>query len=291
MTRTMTQPEMAAFDARELALCQEMWKIEDRLPAEWNLIHQHAGDKLVSNGYGRPKTWGMSDQEARSRVAGDLLARIEDIEDSIEQRRLAIAVMEEEFARQGRWTRYFPCLNRDGHIHASLRGCPTVRFDTAMGWATQMSGLTADEAIHGIEGQFEGLGETLCSVCFPEAPAQWCRTRSEVTKEERAAAKAAKDEARFVKRLRDGERFKVDGWWIETVAGCLQLLRDEVEMRDYYGHGVHPSHEAKKAGAEEAKRVLLAREAARPGTGATQEKIDDVIAKAVIRNRKDGARI
>lgn len=308
----MTRRQLVEFDTRELAAYKELWQIEATLPSVNSLVHRHAGDQQVSNGYGRPKSWKMSDAEARghlehlassynypqdpssSLTPADVLARIEQVELDIAERRQVIAGMERLYA-QDPWTRYFPCLNRDGHIHSSLRGCPTVRWDTDMGWAVEMSGLSADQAIHGVEGQFEGLGETLCSVCFPDAPAEWCRTRSEVTRAEREAAKAACQEAKYAKQLRpEGEMFREEGGHgplVTTVARCLALLREEVELRDYYGRGEHPSHFRSVTDAERARQVLLAREERQPGTGATQAAIDKVIASAVKKNIKEGARL
>jgi hypothetical protein len=78
---------------------------------------------------------------------------------------------------------------------------------------------------------------------------------------------------------------------ITTVAAAKDALRKEVEFRDYYGHGVHCDHEPWAAAAVLATEVLLAREARKPGTGATQAEIDRIIASAVKRNIKDGARL
>jgi hypothetical protein len=81
------------------------------------------------------------------------------------------------------------------------------------------------------------------------------------------------------------------GDWITTVAGCKQVLRDEVEYRDYFGRGPHPWRAGYARGAEMARKVLLAREAAKPGTGATEAEISRIIENAIKKNRKDGARI
>jgi hypothetical protein len=101
---------------------------------------------------------------------------------------------------------------------------------------------------------------------------------------------------RYAKRLRDDEVFRIDrderfGDWVTTVAACKEVLRHEVELRDYFGHGEHGWHAGYVVGAEQAKRVLLAREARQPGTGATQVEIDKIIENAIRRNRKQGARI
>lgn len=68
------------------------------------------------------------------------------------------------------------------------------------------------------------------------------------------------------------------------MARCKELLREEVEMRDYYGRGEHPSHPALVTAAGTAKEILL-------GRGVAQAEIDRIIDNAVKRNRRDGARI
>jgi hypothetical protein len=71
---------------------------------------------------------------------------------------------------------------------------------------------------------------------------------------------------------------------VTTVAGCKELLRKEVEYRDFYGKGEHPDHAESVTAAANAARVLL-------GRGVPQAEIDRIIENAVKRNRKDGARI
>jgi hypothetical protein len=64
------------------------------------------------------------------------------------------------------------------------------------------------------------------------------------------------------------------------------------EFRHYSGINKHHCwYEPTLAAAEEAKRVLLAREAAKPGTGATQAEIDLIMKRAEQKARKEaGAR-
>ena len=135
------------------------------------------------------------------------------------------------------------------------------------------------------------LGPTLCSVCFPAAPVELRRKRSDVEREAREAEKAAKAEAKFIKNLRPEEQFRVDGERITTVVGCEDVIRKEVLFRDYYGRGEHSSHAAYVIGADKAAAVLRAREARQAGTGAGTADIGRIIESAVKRNRKEGARI
>jgi hypothetical protein len=184
-----------------------------------------------------------------------------------------------------------------------------------------MSGLTPGQAIHGVEGQFEGLGETLCSVCFPDAPAEWCRTRSEVTRAEREAAKAAmnaeRDAARAVKNLTEAEtaQFTMMDRYDrpKTVAAAKALVRQPHETRvelewnrsaEAKARWVSPDSglgeerysqfianlESRLAeetlAAELADEILFAREAATPGTGWTRDDSDKAAAATVKRTRQ-----
>jgi hypothetical protein len=172
------------------------------------------------------------------------------------------------------WTRYYPCLNADGHIHRSLSGCPTVHWDTRMGWAPKLSGHTVAEAV-------AELGETLCSVCFPDAPVEWRQSRSDLNRDARAAAAAEREAARLIKNLRSAEMFR-DAWGnrVETVFGCEKALRDEVSFRGWGGHDAHTWHPASVEAAKRAAEVLI-------GRGRTQDEIDTIVARAVSKNEKE----
>lgn len=180
-----------AHDEAEAALYAELERAQRRLASETDRAHRAVGDKHEYRG--RRQVWKMRDTDAVARVRELAAAHPEQhpYEGSINHRHpvlvardltaaqakvdelhAAIDAMEEIYL-QAPWQRYFPCLNADGHIHASLRGCPTVRFDTAMGWTPGLSGHTVKEAV-------AELGPTLCSVCFPSAPVEWCRSKSEL---------------------------------------------------------------------------------------------------------------
>lgn len=282
----------AEHDAKQFELVTEYGKTDQKLTAVRERMHGMAGD--AKRGYGRARSWGMTYAQVTaklSQMARDGDAMIMSYGTRPSQALAGEAALVRELARidgeidametvwqQHRWTRYFPCLNADGHIHSSLRGCPTVRHDTSMGWATDLSGKDVAEAI-------AQLGPTLCSVCFPDAPAEHCRSRQDITRAERDARKAEREAAKWVKNLRPEEQFR-DGKddRVTTVADCKRVLRDEVELRDYYGRGEHPWHRASVTAAARAAEVLLAR-------GATQAEIDKIIANAVTRNRRLGARI
>ena len=305
----MTRQQMAEFDAAEFRLMQDLSQAEaerDRLVAA---AHRQAGDTRSYSGWGRNRvvSWQLTDEEAIAAAGAAEL--VSNARYRITSFREHISAMEAMY-QEGPWARYFPCLNADGHIHASLRGCPTVRFDTSMGWATEYSGLTADQAIHGIPGEFEGLGETLCSVCFPGAPAEWCRTRSEVTRAERELAaaekKAARDAERAAKNL--AKTFTThDGDRITTVAAAKALVRKPAETQvelewnrtleaskrwqdqdSYAAFIARMEHrlEAERKDAGEIGLILAAREAIVPGHGWSREDQDKAFDKTLKRTRK-----
>jgi hypothetical protein len=187
-----------------------------------------------------------------------------------------------------RWNRYFLVTSSDGHVHRGMN-CATCFATTEYGWLPELADCDEDAMI-------AEFGEKACTVCFPDAPANPAfhapGSRDREAIEARAAEKAQREAAKFAKRLREDEQFRDhQNDRVETVARCKEILRNEVELRDYYGQGEHPWHEASITAAGQAKIVLLAREAAAPGTGASQEEIDKIIANAVKGNRKNGARI
>lgn len=294
----MSRTDPVAHDTEQAAAEEAHARAWDILHAHQDKMHAVAGDRRRMNG--RACEWTMSITAVREVLvarSGDSNIRLAMAaagalaEEEKHTAEIAGALAEvthlEAIYRDAPWSRYFRCLNPDGHIHSSARGCSTVRPTTPMAWEVHLSGRPAEDAI-------ADLGPTLCSVCFPDAPAEHCRKRSDIEREARDAARAAREEAKFIKRLRPDEVFRTGGRFserIETVAACKEVLRREVEFRDYYGRGEHPEHRSYIEGAAKAAAVLLAREAAQAGTGATQEQISKIIASAVKRNIKDGARL
>jgi hypothetical protein len=313
----MTQAiDPVQFDTELFALYQEHARTERQLQTLFNFkVHPMAGDRQESLGWGKGRRWLTSDEDALSLVRhladeedvyvrqlgmrpSEIIANHDAITASMETLWNSI-VDAEQVWQEHRWTRWFPCLNADGHVHSTLRGCPTIdrgQYATQMGWATELSGTPLETAI---QMPPVGLGPRLCSVCFPDAPVEHCRSLRDITRAEREAEKTARAEAKFIKNLRpeemvnpDGSRLvNYSGSRITTVAGLKTALRDEVEYRDYYGHGEHTFHADSVKAAENAKRVLLGRGATQAEIDAIQAEIDTIIENAVKRNRKDGARI
>jgi hypothetical protein len=294
------------FDTELFKWYQEHANLDHQLESLFNFkIHPLAGDKEKSLGWGRGRSWGLDDEDAlaivrrradeddvRSPQLGvrpsEAIARHDQVT-ALMQTIWGAIVDAEQVWQEHRWTRWFPCLNSDGHVHHTMRGCPTIRWETQMGWATELSGTPLEVAI---QMPPVGLGPRLCSVCFPQAPVEHCRSLLDITKADREAAKAARQEAKYVKQLRPAEMTNPDGaplkdgsgWRIETVAACEKALRDEVERRNCFGRG--PSHDYADylRAAELVTRILL-------GRGYEQASIDKIVDNAVKRNRRAGARI
>jgi hypothetical protein len=293
------RPDPREHDERTMELYIKLERAEYALSSHKDTIRRMAGGKI--HYHGRRETWSISQAEAEFIVrdmAGDedpymptwgmrpseAVARLDKLIDAAQLIAGEIETLETIYSHY-RWTRWFPCLNSGGHIHATLRGCSTVRWDTAMGWTPQLSGKSIEEAV-------AELGPALCSVCFPDAPVEHrSMTLGEVEKArtagERQAAKDEREAKRAAKNLRPEEQFRDTWGWVTTVAGAIKVLRDEREYHYYFGRGPHPSHEVTALAAENAKRVLLAREAEHPGWGLDQAGIDQVVARADKKNRKE----
>lgn len=268
----MTEINPREHDEAEEALYFELAKAERQVRIELDRAHEAAGDNRDYRKRNRP--WGMKYVEALAKTTPLARARHEQASEVVYRLQQQIAEMEAIYRQHG-WQRFFPCGNRDGHIHSSLRGCSSVYATTVMYWRPGLSGKTIAEAV-------ADLGEALCTFCFPGAPSDWKaktlgQVKDERTAGERAAAKAAKEAAWLVKNLRKDEQFRNHmGDRVTTVAACKQALRDEVDLGNYGGRGPHPWHHQAVEAAEQATKVLLAR-------GVTQDEIDKIIANAQIK--------
>jgi hypothetical protein len=285
MTAIATTP--AEIDIEMSRICGEVVKAERAISWALNALHTAAGDTRSAR-----SLWKMTDDEARASASGFTKLINGEISARFDHALLVgqVQALNAIWNREG-WTRYYFCTNTNGHIHTSERGCPTVHPTTQMAFRPEFSGLTPAEVV-------EQVGPALCSVCYPDAPVE--HTSSNLTAIERAARRPELDARkaeiaaqRAIKRLTD-EQVKqigrIDGSWIETVHGCVEVLRSEVEFRDYYGRGEHPSHAEYVRGAALVKTVLAEREAASAGYGKTAADIETIIERAIKRNIKDGAR-
>jgi hypothetical protein len=307
MDATMTV-DPKAHDEATAALYEKLNAAQHRLASVAEQIHRAAGDK--KDNWARRPRWTMSFTDALARVQAkanahpldeaigtydhpvNVVRRHQAAVAEIKEIAEAIELMNDIYAEHG-WQRFFPCNNSNGHIHADLF-CHTLnkgQHMTDMGWRPDLSGHTVDEAI--VE-----LGTWLCSVCFPDAPAEHCQTRSEATRAEREAKKAAAAEAKYDTNLRPDEVFEDGrvgrsgrGDKVTTVHGAKVVLREVSEFRHYSGINQHHTwYLPTLAAAEKAKAVLLDRESAKPGTGATQEEIDTIMRRAEQRARQEANR-
>jgi hypothetical protein len=304
MTQTMGPAE---FDAAELGLMQELAKCEAELDQVIAAAHRQAGDTRSYSGWGRNRvvSWQLTDDEAIQRSGA--AERVANASYRISSFRTHIDDMEAVY-RAAPWTRWYPCLNADGHIHSDDRACPTLHRNsqqTLMGWETRLSGQPVEVVI-------ADLGPRLCSVCFPGAPAEHCQSLSDITRADRDAARAAKNAARdaalAVKNL-TGPFITHDGDRITTVAALKAVVRKPAETVveiEYYKTSEDASEaykdmperlaeyiaraearlEGEKADMNRACEILAAREAAAPGSGWSQADIDKAVAAAVKRTRK-----
>jgi hypothetical protein len=109
-------------------------------------------------GYGRLST-------SRSSSVGQARKTLADIETIGAQ----LAEVIQESSQLGKlytgWSRFFVVTSSNGHIHSSMH-CQTCRPTTTFGWLPSLSDKSEAEAIE----HFGPAAESLCSVCFPDAP-------------------------------------------------------------------------------------------------------------------------
>jgi hypothetical protein len=320
----MTQAQSPAeFDAHELVLMNDLAGAERTLGAVLGHVHRMAGDTKARPGRGSVPYWQLSDEEAALALTAmtangdeydyqarcrpsEALARLAQLAEHAASLRDAISKMERVY-RENPWTRWYPCLNRDGHIHSDDRACPTLHRDgnmTDMGWETSLSGQPVAVVI-------EALGPRLCSVCFPGAPAEHCLSLSEITRAERQAARAEKAAAKAartaVKEL-DVPFTASDGDKVKTVSEAKRLVREAAEtaveldwhrsddgrskwkgMEERYPEfllRVERRLARRQADAVKLNNILVEREILVPGSGWTWADSDKAVAAAVKRARK-----
>ena len=166
------------FDEREAALYAQVIKLEQQHEAAWDQIHRAAGDRRI----GKRQLWKTTHARVLEEIQfranhgnerlpfigitpRELLDREIALQTQIAEVMLLVNAMEAVY-RNGPWPRFYPCMNADGHIHSSYRGCPSVYESTDMRWYPQLSGKTVAEAV-------ADLGPTLCSKCFPGVKPEW----------------------------------------------------------------------------------------------------------------------
>lgn len=206
-------------------------------------LHQYVGDEHT----GRPARWTMTDEQALATAARE---REEHPEAHIRERldhwlrayqtgitsanavRTAVAEpLEEQYRAAGGWPRYYQANSADGHIHRheNCSTCHRGRQRTQLTWRTDMSGSTVEQAI-------AVFGRTMCTTCFPSAPADPAFAQPSQAQrqaaETRAAKQAERDAAKAAKAITDVDgsplRVRISGAvrTIETLAAAQTAIRD-----------------------------------------------------------------
>lgn len=193
----MSNPNTLAVetDSALADLYVEAYRLRERLGHITNDLHRHAGHyhQFVSRNRGQWVT-SRSDftpatlEQALVRIAERLPTMMAWDRDAA-QRSLAsrievlgqheavfekISELQKVWADNGRWSRFYLVTSSAGHIHSSM-DCSTCRPTTEFAWLPTVSGLTEVEAV-------AEHGPTLCSVCFPSAPASWTLTVGQAKK-------------------------------------------------------------------------------------------------------------
>jgi hypothetical protein len=203
MTNTQTPVQI---DTELASLYNQAAKAESRVDYVWEQIHRASGDKQVWQ-YGT-RVWTLTNDQAlialvnkidAGLIKSDLIADLKAAKAVLKGINAQIEVLDAIFTASP-WSRFFIVQNNNGHIHSNMR-CSTCYATTQFGWNPQLSGKSEAEAV-------AELGEILCTVCFPSAPVAWTAGISkaaQVSKDERAAKKAAKAPVFIAERVSLGD--------------------------------------------------------------------------------------
>lgn len=265
----------------ELAdIFERQYELNATISRTMDSLHRMVGDTHARNG------WDLSSQETRRQAqeivdgsravargygrndADRALASLLFTGKELVALEAKAAPLHGEYERRP-WSRFFLAKSQDGHVHSSM-GCSTCNREgksTEFAWQPQMSGKTEAEAV-------AEYGMSMCTMCFPTAPADPAfklepRAKREA-RETREAAKAERDAAKAAKAITnpDGTPLKLTGRFgdtITTLASAQQSLRDE--MFDIHFYGVlYPQNDQSEK--ETNVEILLAAIAAKTGRDA-----------------------
>lgn len=145
-----------------------------------------------------------------------------------------ISPLEQEFHRRGGWTRYYLVDNTNGHVHKDTR-CSSCFPTTVYSWLIEESGMTAEDLVY-------LAGVQACTVCFPWAPVDVLKRKSQLESPER---KAARLEREAKKAERDAKKAAKG---ITTPEGNpLRVFTQHYPERQVVRNGVvvkvHPAHD------------------------------------------------
>lgn len=190
----------AEHDAKIDDYMNQLARLDSSIGTLYDHVHDLAGDQRTYRG--RRRVWLRSNAKVESilqqlqadgdgyvpsagATLSDLLGKLAQLNYQRVSLRTVIDELEKTW-EDARWTRYIEALSSDGHIHR-WHGCKTLnrgQHPTPLNWRTDLSGKSAEQAI-------ADLGPRLCSVCFPDAPVEHCRTKSDINREAREAARQA----------------------------------------------------------------------------------------------------
>lgn len=146
-----------------------------------------------------------------------------------------VSPLQVEFLRRGGWTRYYLVDNVNGHVHKG-QDCATCFPTTQYEWLVEQSGLSAKELV-------SLAGEQACTVCFPWAPIDDLKKKTQL---ESVPKKAARLERECKKAEREAKKAakaiaNPDGSPLEVFTGHYperQVVRGGKVVK------VHPAHDA-----------------------------------------------
>lgn len=249
-TATFTREQAKAADKE---LYDAMLVVADkaaRIERALNNIHYAAGDSYRRR-YDSRSGWKMTDAEAIAQVAkiaAGITYSADEAQNDLDRLTAAGAELDQardakemadKWVDNGRWNRY--AVVPGGHIHTN-DGCFTLRWNTDVRWAYQISGDSVADAI-------DAYGEALCSHCYPEAPVAQTlgkvatdpnghpitRAEAQAALAAKEAEKAAKEAAKNAAAVIDPETGKV---LFKTERGATNAIASELSDALHYG----PTH-------------------------------------------------
>lgn len=145
-----------------------------------------------------------------------------------------VSPLEQEFHRRGGWTRYYLVDNSNGHVHKDTR-CSTCFPSTVYSWLIEQSGMTAEDLV-------ELAGVQACTVCFPWAPVDVLKRKSQLESPERKAARLEREAKKAEREAKKAAKA------ITTPEGNpLRVYTQHYPERQVVRNGVvvkvHPAHD------------------------------------------------
>ena len=154
-----------------------------------------AGTDSIRREQARNRTRGVDD----SRRVEELQQQLDGYQQKLTELEAAMAPLEDEYVRRGRWHRYYLVTNGNGHVHRS-RNCSKCYPTTQYAWLPELS--DCDES-----AMIEEFGESACTHCFPDAPSNPAfhtpGRRAQADIDRRAQERADRDRIKQEKGIRN----------------------------------------------------------------------------------------